>query len=1235
MMQDHTIRLEQVVEERTAQRKVNAERECLIAAVTSSILSSLDLPTTFNTLVCDVQALIDCDRVAIWQIQPDCQALVVAESVSSGIESLMGRLIHSACFAKDTSEEAFRTQVRDVTDGDTTEGLSACRRGLIDQLHTRASALFPIIHHHIVWGFLEASEIHDPRQWQPEEETLLERLTTKLSIAVELANKHQQLKESEQRYANLAAMVPVGIFRTDTDGHCTYTNERWHQISGLTKEDIDAIEWTQVVHPDDGELVRTAWERTIDENIPFSLEFRFQKPEGVVTWVYGLAEAERDCNGNTVGYVGTFTDITKRRIAEANLSQLNRQLEVVVEERTQDVLAQEAQLLDLFENATDLIQGLSPDGRILFVNRAWKQTLGYSEDEIKTMSIFQIIHPLDVAHCQTVMARLSTGEQCLGIEARFLAKDGREIMLEGNVNCRFQDGKPIAIRGIFRDITERHKAEKSLRESQQLLQTVLDTFPLAVFWKDRNSVILGCNQRFAEFSGMTSPAHCIGKRNYDFGCTDSQTRKFLADDQNVIKTGIEKLGVEEAITLRSGEQRWVEINKLPLQDLTGKIVGMLGTYQDVSSRRLAEAALEASEVFNRNLIEEFPIGLVSYRTNGEINYANSTFTKILGRSFQDILSSSYSDLTPAKYAAMDAEQMQILEMTGGYGPYEKEYIHGDGHLVPVILTGTLLRQGNENIIWTSIQDISERKRAEREIHGLSERLTIALKSAAIGCWEWDIQRNEIVWDQRMHELYGLEPSCDILPFDAWRGALHPKDRSTAEGLLQQAVAGEKEFDTEFRVIHPDGSIHFLKANGLVVHDDEGTPLRMVGVNFDINDRKTAEDQLQRSNQELVRATRLKDEFLANMSHELRTPLNAILGMTEGLKDEVFGEVNKQQLESLQTIEASGFHLLSLINDILDVAKIESGKLKPDLTMVSIVDLCTSSLAFVKELAQRKNISIKATYTDAITSFSGDERLLRQVLINLLSNAVKFTPEAGVIKLSTSLVPSPDASTGKPYFRIAVEDSGIGIAKKDFNKLFKPFVQIDSALNREYAGTGLGLALVQKIVDLHDGRIHLTSKLGKGSCFAIDLPFDPVPSRPERTSGVANKTSAAEAPDASSKSPLILLAEDNEASEFTISSYLVAKGFRVISAKNGSEAIAMAYASKPDLILMDIQMSVMDGLTAIRKLRQDPGLSTLPIIALTALAMESDRERCMEAGATDYLSKPVRLKELTAHILELV
>ena len=455
------------------------------------------------------------------------------------------------------------------------------------------------------------------------------------------------------------------------------------------------------------------------------------------------------------------------------------------------------------------------------------------------MSIFQIVHPLDVAHYQAMMARLFMGEQCLGIEARFLAKDGREIMVEGNVNCRFQDGKPIATRGIFRDITERHGAEKSLRESQQFLKTVLDTFPLAVFWKDRNSVILGCNQRFAEFSGMRSPAECIGKSNYDFGYMHSEARKYLADDQNVIKTGIAKLGIEETTTLRSGEQRWVETNKLPLLDLSGNIVGMMGTYQDVSSRRLAEAALEASEAFNRNLIEDFPIGLARYDMNGKITYANSTFAKILGRSFQDILSSSYSDLTPAKYAAKDAEQMQILETTGGYGPFEKEYIHGDGHLVPVILTATLLRQGNENVIWTSIQDISERKRAEKEIHGLSERLTIALKSAAIGCWEWDIQRNMIVWDQRMHELYGLEPSCDILPFDAWRQGLHPKDRSTAEGLLQQAVAGEKEFDTEFRVIHPDGSIHFLKANGLVVHDDEGTPLRMVGVNFDINDRKMA------------------------------------------------------------------------------------------------------------------------------------------------------------------------------------------------------------------------------------------------------------------------------------------------------------------------------------------------------------------------------------------------------------
>ena len=404
--------------------------------------------------------------------------------------------------------------------------------------------------------------------------------------------------------------------------------------------------------------------------------------------------------------------------------------------------------------------------------------------------------------------------------------------------------------------------------------------------------------------------------------------------------------------------------------------------------------------------------------------------------------------------------------------------------------------------------------------------------------------------------------------------------------------------------------------------------------FNMVDRQNSLlEEIQKNNVQLTESNRFKNAFLANMSHELRTPLNAILGMTEGMQEGVLGSINNRQQTALETIERSSFHLLEIINDILDVAKGEAGLLELDCAPVAIAPLCISSLAFIQQQAQKKNIQLETKLPSNLPNLCIDERRIRQALINLLNNAFKFTPEGGRITLEVTCQKQKkeeeEGESQKSLLQIAVTDTGIGIAPENIKKLFQPFIQIDSALNRKYDGSGLGLALVKRIVELHGGTVELTSELEVGSCFAINLPLNiGSPAIEEQTEhDLSVQPQIGQSQTERLILPLILLAEDNEANITTFSSYLKAKGYQILLATDGQQAIDLAKAEHPDLILMDIQIPVIDGIEAIKQIRLDPNLVNIPIIALTALAMAGDREKCLAAGANDYLAKPIKLKTL--------
>jgi PAS domain S-box-containing protein len=490
-----------------------------------------------------------------------------------------------------------------------------------------------------------------------------------------------------------------------------------------------------------------------------------------------------------------------------------------------------------------------------------------------------------------------------------------------------------------------------------------------------------------------------------------------------------------------------------------------------------------------------------------------------------------------------------------------------------------------------------------------------------------LRNNQYVYLNNAHlQIFGYEKIEELLGKD-WLVIYEEDEMHHIEQDVLPQLGEYKYWRGTNRAKRKDGSIFDQELSLTITADGD-----LICVCRDISERRRSEIQLKQTNEqltvaneELAKASQLKSEFLANMSHELRTPLNSILGLSQVLQEQVFGELNSKQQQSLQTIYNSGQHLLELINDILELAKIESGKLELHQENISVLSLCQNSLSIVKSQATKKNIQLHLIIPDDALQISVDERRIRQVLINLLSNAVKFTPDHGMVTLQ--VMPQYE----EKQLLLHVVDTGIGISPEDQSKLFQAFVQIDSKLSRRYEGTGLGLVLVKQIVEMHGGKVNLTSNLGEGSCFTISLPWQPSERSPEKAVLSAEQTINPVTVVNTSKKPLILLAEDNQSNIETIFEYLEIKGYEILLASNGLEAVALALAHIPQLILMDIQMPEMDGIEATQRIRQDATISHIPIIALTALTMPEDREKCLRAGANDYLSKPFRLQELVGKI----
>jgi PAS domain S-box-containing protein len=738
----------------------------------------------------------------------------------------------------------------------------------------------------------------------------------------------------------------------------------------------------------------------------------------------------------------------------------------------------------------------------LFLSAPWSALTGYAEaDRPRTYERWaRLIVPADRPTQQGALLRHMTGEQARYVcEYRLTGADGGLIWCcdRGAIVARDAAGKPLRMAGIGFNIAFPEKIGGDLGQRNRLLQTIIDLIPDNIYAKDINRRKILANRADRFYMGVVDEVDALGKLDEEvYGAAEAE--HFRRQDETAL-AGQPVINVEEQIFI-GNESRWLLTTKVPLFDAQGIVVGLVGIGRDITELHRTRAE---SEQLNRTLearVAERTASLVeaqriahlgswAYELDSAYIQLSDECRRILGISpapapfvLAELMAMIHPDDHPLAFEAIaDATEHENPE------PREFRFVRSDGCTIYLATRSQKVHQdGVLTRIVGTVQDITERKLAELE----QRRLTAIIEATTDLIGTTDRNGNSVYLNRGGRRLLGIDPDADISHLNA--ADLYPPAafaRLRAEAIPTAIAQGV--WTGENLVRHLDGREIPVSQVILCHPDHEGSVAYLSTIARDVTPHKQAaealrrsHDELQAANKALEKAARLKDEFLANMSHELRTPLTGILGMAEALQGQTYGTLNERQLRSLHLIETSGRHLLDLINDILDLSKIEAGQFEIHRAPRQLAEICQASLQMIAGVVQQKGQRVQFAIEPQRIEIVVDARRLKQMLTNLLGNAAKFTPEGGEL----GLLVQGDSDAG--HVRLSVWDTGMGIAPEDVARLFQPFTQLDSSLTRQHAGTGLGLVLVRRMAELHGGTVQVESTPGAGSRFTITLPWSP-------------------------------------------------------------------------------------------------------------------------------------------------
>ena len=559
----------------------------------------------------------------------------------------------------------------------------------------------------------------------------------------------------------------------------------------------------------------------------------------------------------------------------------------------------------------------------------------------------------------------------------------------------------------------------------------------------------------------------------------------------------------------------------------------------------------------------------------------------------------------------------------------------------VVVTGSgradgrkLLRAGAQDYIgkdWTTPESLTRAVENSRERFALladraearevlrteRERLDLALTYGNMGIYEWHMVDDRLWWSAELYRVFGVTPETFIPTLDTFSALLHPDDREVFWQNVAESIAQRQPFLNEFRIVPPDGKVRWIADRGQTEYDAEGRGLRHFGVAFDVTEGKVAEAKLIEAKVAAEIANNAKSDFLSSMSHELRTPLHAILGFAQ-LIDLASPPPTPAQKRSIDQVLKAGWHLLGLINEVLDLALIESGKLSLSMEPVALAEVLRDCEAMVEPEAQKHGISVAFAPFEAGCSVDADPTRVKQVIINLLSNAIKYNKPGGAVCVTCA--PSPPGS-----MRISVRDTGEGLTPGQLAQLFQPFNRLGQKVPGE-EGTGIGLVVCKRLVDAMNGRIGVESTVGQGSVFWVELKLT---TEAQAASYAAEPTGLVQEAQVLGEAPLhtLLYVEDNPANLLLVEEILLRRSdIHLLSARNANQGIRLARSFLPDVILMDVNLPDISGSSALKILADDPATAHIPVLALSADANPGDIEKGLLAGFFRYLTKPIKVNE---------